>query len=208
MDGDAADLAGIVALKREYPFMLVLDEAHGAGVYGDNGAGLASELGFQSAVDVSVATLSKALGCVGGAVCASRTFCDAVVNLGRPYIFSTSVPPGVAGAAEAAVGVMRAEPDRQQRVRRLATHVRDALKAEGLEVPAGDSPVVPVILGEEAAALEAAERLLSEGILAPAIRPPTVARGSSRLRVTLSCEHTDAEVEQLIAAICQARHSR
>ena len=107
MDGDAADLAGLAELKQEFPFMLVLDEAHGEGVYGNGGAGLASELGLQNAVDVSIATLSKAVGCIGGAVCASRAFCEALINFGRAYIFSTSVPPFVAAAAEAAVGVMR-----------------------------------------------------------------------------------------------------
>jgi 8-amino-7-oxononanoate synthase len=205
MDGDAADLAGMAALKREHPFLLVVDEAHGAGVYGDGGAGLASELGLQEAVDVSIATLSKAVGCVGGAVCASRAFCDALVNFGRAYIFSTSIPPFIAAAAQAAVAVMRDEPHRQQRVRRLATYVRDALKAEGLQIPAGDSPIIPIVLGEGTLALEAAQRLLSEGILVPAIRPPTVPRGGSRLRVTLSSEHTDAEVEELLGAIRKVR---
>jgi 8-amino-7-oxononanoate synthase len=205
MDGDAADLAGLAEVKRQYALILVLDEAHGAGVYGTNGAGLASELGLQQIVDVSIATLSKAIGCVGGAVCASRSFCDAIVNLGRAYVFSTSLPPFVAAAAEAAVGVMRDEPQRQSRVRQLATQVREAFKSDGLQIPSGDSPIIPVILGGQVVALDASQRLLSEGILVPAIRPPTVPRGSSRLRVTLSCEHTDAEVEQLLTAIRRAR---
>jgi 8-amino-7-oxononanoate synthase len=205
MDGDAADLAGLAALKREHPFMLVLDEAHAAGVYGTDGAGLASELGLQHAVDVSVATMSKAMGCVGGAVCGSRALCDALVNLGRAYLFSTSIPPFVAAAAEAAVGVMRDEPQRQGRVRQSAARVRAMLGKDGLEIPAGDSPIIPVILGEEVLALDVAQRLLSAGILVPAIRPPTVPRGSSRLRVTLSSEHTDAELEQLLAALRQVR---
>jgi 7-keto-8-aminopelargonate synthetase-like enzyme len=205
MDGDAADLAGLAELKREHPFMLVLDEAHAAGVYGKGGAGLASELDLQHAVDVSVATMSKAMGCVGGAVCGSRAFCDALVNLGRAYLFSTSIPPFVAAAAEAAVGVMRDEPQRQQRVRQSAARVRAVLGNDGLEIPPGDSPIVPVILGEEVLALEAAQRLLSAGILVPAIRPPTVPRGGSRLRVTLSSEHTDAELDRLLEALRQVR---
>jgi 8-amino-7-oxononanoate synthase len=201
MDGDAADLAGLVALKREHPFLLVLDEAHAAGVYGDAGAGLASELGVQRDVDVSIATLSKAIGCVGGAVCASRAFCEALVNLGRAYIFSTSVPPFVAAAAEAALGVMRDEPQRQARVRALAMRVRGGLAESGLRIPPGDSPIIPVIFGEEVTALDASQRLMNAGLLVPAIRPPTVPRGSSRLRVTLSCEHTDGEVEQLLGEL-------
>ena len=201
MDGDAADLRGLAALKREHPFLLVLDEAHAAGVYGEGGAGLASELGVQDAVDVSVATLSKAIGSVGGVVCASRVFCDALVNFGRAYIFSTSVPPFVAAAAEAALGVMRHEPGRQTRVRQLARHVRAKLSGAGLDIAPGDSPILPIILGEEAKTLEAAEQLIARGLLVLGVRPPTVPRGSSRLRVTLSSEHTDEEVERLMDAL-------
>jgi 8-amino-7-oxononanoate synthase len=201
MDGDAADLAGLAALKRERPFVLVLDEAHAAGVYGENGGGLAAEMGLQSVVDVSIATLSKAIGCLGGAVCGSRAFCVALVNFGRAYIYSTSVPAIIPAAAEAAIGVMRDEPQRQARVRHLARHVREELNKSGLEIPVGDSPIVPVILGDERAALKAAERLAAAGLLALGIRPPTVPRGSSRLRITLSCEHTDDEVARLVAAL-------
>jgi 8-amino-7-oxononanoate synthase len=196
MDGDAAPLAGLAELKRSHPFVLLLDEAHGSGVYGPNGSGLAAETGLTATVDVFVVTLSKALGAVGGAVCASRNFCDALENFGRAYIYSTAVPPGVAAACEAAIGVMRDEPDRQRRVRELASRVRAALRL------GGDCPIVPVILGVEAEAIEAAERLRREGLLVLPVRPPTVPRGSSRLRVTLSCEHSDGEVDRLIELLC------
>jgi 8-amino-7-oxononanoate synthase len=201
MDGDAADLAGLAALKREHPFMLLVDEAHAAGVYGRDGAGLASEMRLQDSIDVSIATLSKAIGSVGGVVCASRTFCDALLNFGRAYIFSTSVPPFVAAAAEAAIGVMRDEPARQQRVRRLAQWVRSDLSASGFQISAGDSPIIPIILGDEGPTLEAAEHLMLAGLMILGVRPPTVPRGSSRLRVTLSSEHTDDEVGQLICEL-------
>jgi 8-amino-7-oxononanoate synthase len=203
MDGDAADLRGLAELKCAHPFALVLDEAHAAGAYGPAGAGLAAELGLQASVDVSVATLSKALGSAGGAVCASGTFCDALVNFGRAYMFSTSVPPAVAAAAEAALGVLRDEPARQARVRDLARRVRAELSGSRLEIPPGDSPIVPVILGDAPAALAASARLRDAGLLVPAVRPPTVPRNGSRLRVTLSSEHTDAEVAQLVDALKQ-----
>lgn len=201
MDGDAADLPGLVALKRERPFVLVLDEAHAAGVYGPAGAGLAAEVGLQGEVDVSIATLSKALGCVGGVVCASQLFCEALVNFGRAYVFSTSVPPGAAAAAEAALGVLRDEPARQARVRDLARRVRAELASRGFQIPPGDAPIVPVILGDATRALAAAEQLRAVGMLVPAVRPPTVPCNGSRLRVTLSCEHTDDEVEVLVEAL-------
>jgi 8-amino-7-oxononanoate synthase len=198
MDGDAADLAGFAELKARRPFILLLDEAHATGVYGAAGAGYAAELNLQHHVDVSIVTLSKALGCVGGAVCASKNFCAALVNYGRAFIYSTSVPPFVAAAASAAIEVLQHEPQRQARVRRLAQHVRQAAADMGFAIPRGDSPIVPIILGEEERALQASWRLSEACLLVPAVRPPTVAKGSSRLRVTLSCDHTDQEVQHLL----------
>ena len=201
MDGDAADLPGIAKLKLKHPFLLLLDEAHGSGVYGPAGAGYAAELGLGSIVDVSIVTLSKAIGVVGGAVCASEKFCDAVVNFGRPYIYSTNLPPAAAAAAEAAIEVMRDEPERQQRVRALATDVRHRLRQIGFEIADGDSPIIPVLLGDETEAMRAAGRLLEGGFLVVAIRPPTVARGTSRLRITLSSEHRQEEVGGLLRVL-------
>src|SRR5262249_33536765 len=137
MDGDAADLPGIVALKKEFSFLLLLDEAHGSGVYGPNGAGYAAELGLSDAVDLTVVTLSKAIGCAGGAICAGSELCEAVVNFARPYIFSTAIPPAIPAAVCAGIQVMRDEPQRQQRLRALARTVRQAL-----QLPAGDSPII------------------------------------------------------------------
>jgi 8-amino-7-oxononanoate synthase len=198
MDGDATDLAGLAGLKARHPFVLLLDEAHGSGVYGTSGAGYASELGLQASVDVTVLTLSKSLGAFGGAVCGSANFCAALVNYGRAFIYSTAIPPMIAAAAEEAIGIMRDEPDGQRRVRELARRVRGTVAGLGLTLPPGDSPIVPIIVGEEARALEASRRLLNERFLVPAVRPPTVPRGASRLRVTLSCDHTDAEVRNLL----------
>jgi 8-amino-7-oxononanoate synthase len=198
MDGDAADLAGVARIKQDHRFLLLLDEAHGSGVYGPAGSGYAAEQGLQSIVDLTVVTLSKAIGVSGGAICASQALCDEVVNFGRSYVYSTSVPPAVAAAAEAALGVLRDEPQRQQRLRALSAEVRLCLIQMGFKLPPGDSPIIPVILGGETESLAAAERLRAAGLLVVAIRPPTVPRGSSRLRITLSCEHTPEEVERLL----------
>jgi 8-amino-7-oxononanoate synthase len=201
MDGDAADLAGLARLKESCPFVLLLDEAHASGVYGPAGAGYAAEAGLASAVDISVVTLSKALGGCGGAVCGSAEFCDALVNFGRAYVYSTSLAPSAAAAASAAVAVMREEPHQQQRLRDLARRVRAELARSGVAMPPGDSPIIPVILGAEDRAVAAADRLLGRGILVGAIRPPAVARGTSRLRITLSSAHTDEEIELLLSAV-------
>ena len=199
MDGDAAPLAGFADLKARHNFVLLLDEAHGSGVFGTNGSGYANESGFAGIVDVFVVTLSKSLGGIGGAVCASKRFCDSVVNFGRAYVYSTSVPPAAAAACEAAIAVMSEEPQRQRRVRELARRVRQELSA------AGECPIVPIVLGEEQAALAAAEELRAKGMLVLAVRPPTVPKGTSRLRVTLSCDHSDDEVDALIRALRRVR---
>ena len=205
MDGDAAALQQIVDLKQEHPFILLLDEAHAAGIYGPHGSGYAAELGLRDAVDISIVTLSKALGGIGGAICGSKRWCDTVINFGRAYLFSTSLPPAVAAAASAAIGVLRSEPWRQARVRALSIQVREKLRAGGVRIPDGDSPIIPIILGTEEAALQASKFLQERGLLVVAIRPPTVPRGSSRLRVTLSCEHTELEIDQLVQlfALCR-----
>jgi 8-amino-7-oxononanoate synthase len=201
MDGDAADLRGLAELKRRRPFVLLLDEAHGSGVYGLAGAGLAAEMGLARIADVTVVTLSKALGCAGGAVCASAAFCEALVNFGRAFVYSTAVAPASAAGAAAAIDVLRDEPQRQERLRALAARVRDRIREAGRDVPAGDSPIIPILLGSEEAALAAASRMRNAGLWVVAIRPPTVPRGTSRLRVTLSSQHTDDEVEQLLASV-------
>ncbi len=203
MDGDACDLRGLAALKQRRDFLLLLDEAHGAGVYGKNGSGYANELGLPATADVVIATLSKAAGVVGGAVCGSTAFGQAVINHGRAYIYSTAIPAAVAAGAAASIAVMRDEPQRQARVRSLARRVRDELSRQGVNLPPGDSPIVPVIVGTESAALGAAVLLRDEGLMVIAVRPPTVPRGSSRLRVTLSCDHSDEEVEKLIRLLSE-----
>ena len=201
MDGDAANLAGLAELRDRHGFLLLLDEAHAAGVYGPGGAGLAADLGLSAAVDLSIVTLSKAVGVVGGAVCGSADWVEAVVNFGRPYVFSTALPAAVAAAITVSLGVMADEPHRQARVRALSHRVRTQLSAAGLHLPPGDSPIIPVLLGTEAAAVAAADGLRAAGLLVAAIRPPTVARGTSRLRVTLSSEHTDDEIGRLVDAV-------
>ncbi len=201
MDGDAADLAGLAELKAKYPFVLVLDEAHGSGVYGPGGTGYSAECGLGQLVDVTIVTLSKALGLIGGAVCGSQGFCEALVNCGRAYMYSTSPPAMVAAAAMAAIEVLGAEPDRQSRVRELARRVRGRLGGKVMAGSLADCPIIPIILKTEQGAMSASEQMRERGMLLVAIRPPTVARGSSRLRVTVSSEHTDQEIESLVESL-------
>ncbi|MBV8779847.1 MAG: 8-amino-7-oxononanoate synthase [Phycisphaerae bacterium] len=201
MDGDAADLAGLAAIRENHDFALLLDEAHGSGVYGDSGAGLAAAMNLSNLVDVHICTFSKAAGLVGGAVCASKAFCDGVVNFGRAYIFSTAIPPLLATQIERSIELMRREPWRQKRLMELAHRVRNHLAGAGWPLLPGDSPIIPLVVENENRALALAERLKSEGILTVAIRPPTVAPNSSRIRVTISSDHTDAQIDGLLSAL-------
>jgi 8-amino-7-oxononanoate synthase len=185
MDGDAADLDALVAVAARHRALLVLDEAH---------AVLGPTLGAPPDVDIlRVGTLSKTLGSLGGFVAGPARYVELVVNTARPYIFTTAPTPADAAAALAALQILRS-PEGDRLVGRLRALV-DRLR------PGHPSPIVPFLCGDEARALAAAAALLDHGLLVPAIRPPTVAPGTSRLRVTLSAAHTDAQVEQLEHAL-------
>ena len=206
MDGDSPELESLAALKERYGFALLLDEAHASGVYGPEGAGLIAEKGLHSLPDVTIVTLSKGIGLCGGAVCGTAQFCEALVNFGRAMIFSTSVPPMIPAGVEAALTVMRTEPERQLRLRGMAAAARRRLRAAGYEVAQSDCPIIPIILGSEESALRASAKLREAGLLAAPIRPPAVPRGTSRLRITLSCEHSEEDVESLLRGLESLRN--
>jgi len=201
MDGDVAPIADLVALRRRHGFLLVLDEAHALLVLGERGAGAAEAAGVEDEVDVRVGTLGKAIGAHGGFLAAGAAVREHVLNTGRSFIYSTSSPVPVVAGARAALEVFRAEPAIRER---LGAHLRSLGAALGVEP---ESAIFKVVLGEEARALHAARDLLDRGLYVPAIRPPTVAPGSCRLRVTLSAAHTEDEVDRLIAALARIPHS-
>ena len=184
MDGDVAPVAALAEVCARHGALLVLDEAH---------AVLGPDPDLDGVDALRVGTLSKTLGSLGGFVAGPATLCDLVVNRARSYIFTTASTPADAAAALAAVGVVRSAEGDQLRAR-LAAHVA-ALR------PGHPSPIVPVVLGDEQVTLDAAASLLAEGMLVPAIRPPTVPAGTSRLRVALSASHTDAQITALRDAL-------
>jgi len=195
MDGDAAPVDELVSLCARHGALLVLDEAH---------AVLGPTVPAPSTAPiVRVGTLSKTLGSLGGFVAASRDVVDLLVNRARPYIFSTASSPADAGAALAALGVLRSD-EGAVLVTRLADLVERAVDA-GLAAADHPSPIIPVVLGSETRALEASAALLAEGFWVPAIRPPTVPAGTSRLRVTLSAGHRDEDAERLFDALVRLR---
>jgi 8-amino-7-oxononanoate synthase len=195
MDGDLAPLAGLAELKERHGAWLVVDEAHATLILGERGGGAVERAGVGDAVDVHVGTLSKAFGCQGGFAACSRDVRTWLLNEGRPYVFSTALPLPVVAAARAALRVRRDEPGIVARLDRYVETLRRATGRDGV------APIVPVVLGTEERALAAFERLLEEGLFVPAIRPPTVPPGTSRLRVTLSAAHEPEDVETLVRGL-------
>jgi len=197
MDGDRAPLREIVELKKNFGAQLFLDEAHAVGVIGRNGRGLAAEEHLSPEVDVQMGTLSKALGVSGGYVCGSRNMIEWLINRARSFIFSTAPPPALATAANAAVDFLSSNKGekRRQRLWRNIDILAEELSVRPL------SAIVPWIIGDEQAALAAARNLQDEGFFVPAIRYPTVAKGSARLRVTVSAAHEEVQLRSLGAAI-------
>ena len=193
MDGDEAPVQALAECCARHGALLVLDDAHAV-------LGPATDLASIDGLDVlHVLTLSKALGSLGGAVTGSQDAVDLVVNRARPFIFTTALSPADAAAALAAVDVVRS-PEGDALAARLRCHV-DRVR------PGHPSPIIPVVLGDEQAALDAADALLAQGLLVPAIRPPTVAPGTSRLRIALSAAHTDDQISALLAALRPLRTS-
>lgn len=184
MDGDVAPMAGLVERCRRHGALLVLDEAHSV---------LDPEPALEGVEVLRVGTLSKTLGSLGGFVASSRSNCELLVNRARPYIFTTAPTPGDTAAARAALEIARS-PEGAALRHRLRAHI-DRLRA------GHPSPIIPIVLGREAEAMAAADGLLERGLLVPAIRPPTVAPGTSRLRVALSAGHTEQQVTHLLAAL-------
>ncbi|CAG9461385.1 unnamed protein product [Pedinophyceae sp. YPF-701] len=195
MDGDFADLRGLARLRRKHGFMLLLDEAHATLVCGERGGGAAEMMGVERDVDVHVGTLSKAFGSQGGFVACSAALKTWIANRGRAFVYSTALPLPAVVAAAAALQASKEEPWRRTHVWSLARHVGGVLGVRA------DSPIIAVVVGDEKKAMALSARLLAQGMYVPAIRPPTVPAGTSRLRISLSAAHTTSQVDALLAAI-------
>ena len=199
MDGDLAPLTEMVALKHQYGAWLMVDEAHGTGMFGKHRRGRVDQLQLGAQVEIQMGTLGKALGASGGFICGSAALKELLINRARTFIFSTSPCPAAAAAATAALQILTSDQG-AERAKRLWQRVREL--SEGLRLsPAAASPIIPLIVGSPEAALRSASQLEAEGMLVPAIRYPTVPRDQARLRLTLSSEHTSEQVGQLVRAI-------
>ena len=200
MDGDAAPLPEMVALKEKYGAWLMVDEAHATGVCGKNGRGLSDEAGVGQHVEIQMGTLGKALGASGGFICGSRALIDLLVNRARSFIFSTAPVPAAAAAAIAAIHFVQSDKGEARR-RTLSARVGELQSAIGNRQSKIPGAIIPILIGDERKTVEAAAALRDQGIFIPAIRHPTVARGKARLRVTLTAAHTTEEVSRLAGTL-------
>ena len=203
MDGDFALLRDLVELKEKHGAWLMVDEAHATGLYGEKRRGLAEEFGVAGQIEVQMGTLGKALGSAGGYICGSRTLIDYLVNRARSFIFSTAPVPAAVAAATAAVQLIQSDEGELRRNQLWARvdQVKNGLIAAGFVLPPVRSAIIPLVIGDEAKAVEAAAVLREQGVLIPAVRYPTVARGQARLRLTVSAAHAAADAARLVAVL-------
>jgi 8-amino-7-oxononanoate synthase len=200
MDGDHAPLREMVGLKDKYGAWLMVDEAHATGLYGAHRRGLAEEFGVSDRIEVQMGTLGKALGASGGYICGSRALIDYLINRARTFIFSTAPVPAAAAAATAGIRFVESSAGEERR-NKLWQHVSVLSSTLNPQPSTLRSAIIPILIGEESKAVEAATALREQGIFIPAIRYPTVARSQARLRLTLSAAHTDADLAQLLTAL-------
>ena len=196
MDGSIADLSSLCDIAEELEALVVVDEAHGTGVFGEHGRGVCELQDVEHRVAVRIGTLSKAIGGLGGFVAGPTVLCDWLWNRARSQFFSTALPPAVCAAAAVAIQVIHEEPDRRMRLVSRCRFLRTMLRQFGLNVlPAPDnSPIVGVLIGSDEHAVAASAQMLDAGVFTPAVRPPTVPSGTARLRFSLTSEHTEAQL--------------
>ncbi|VAX41038.1 8-amino-7-oxononanoate synthase [hydrothermal vent metagenome] len=199
MDGDAPPLVELHNFASRYNATLLLDEAHATGLFGKQGRGMAELAGIESPHVIRIGTLSKAIGCMGGFVVGSQLLIDWLWNRSRSQIFSTALPPSICAAACSAIDMIEKEPSRRTNVLSLAKYLRAQLiDAKWQTIPSGIAPIIPIILDDPQRAINLSHQLQEEGFFIPAIRPPTVPQGTSRLRISLSAMHTKEDVTRLI----------
>lgn len=205
MDGDMAPLPEMACLARDHGAALMVDDAHGFGWLGETGAGVCEHFGLgQDEVPILMGTLGKALGCFGAFVAGSEELVEYLIQFCRPYVFTTALPPAVAAATCAALDVIRDEPERRRNLVRLISHFRAAAKERNIPIMDSHTPIQPLVIGGESRTMAIAAFLKERGIWVGAIRPPTVPEASSRLRISINAEHSEAEINYLLDSVAEA----
>jgi len=196
MDGDYPDLKALVALKKRFPFILILDEAHGTGVFGPNGGGLAEEMGVLPEIDILVGTLGKSLASMGAYVLANHgSIIDFLTNKAGEYIYSTFLSPSQTGAALEAIKLIKNYGKQRENLRNLSKYLRNAINPSGKIF---ESPIIPILVGDPEETISLQNVLLEKGILVGAVRPPTVPANTSRLRLSLNSETNKSLVDEAL----------
>ncbi len=203
MDGDVAPLTALVEIKHRFEATLLIDEAHATGVFGPSGRGVAEHLGVEEHIDAVVGTLSKALGAMGGFVAGPASLIETLRNRGRPYIYTTAPPPAICVAAGKALDIVETQPHRRRKLLAQAERFRQQLVEAGLDTRDSASQIIPILVGEAAEALRISRQLTDEGFYIPAIRPPTVPPGTSRLRISLCSGYDPQQMDRLAATLAR-----
>jgi len=201
MDGDVAPLKGLVELKEKYDAILMVDEAHSSGVYGEGGKGLIHQLGIEQQVDVQMGTFSKALGSFGAYVTGKQWMIDYFVNKMRSFIFTTALPPAVLGSILAAIPIVQQETMRRKQLHENSRYFRKRLDELGFDIGTSVTQIVPVVIGSNALTVRFSQRLEERGIAAVAIRPPTVPEGTARIRFSITAMFTKDELDYTIEQV-------
>jgi 8-amino-7-oxononanoate synthase len=205
MDGDLAPLPELARIAAAHNAWLMVDDAHGLGVLGANGGGSLEHFDLDAnRVPILMGTLGKALGTAGAFVAGSEALIETLIQSARTYVYTTAMPAALAEATRASLRIVQKETGRRERLAALTARFREGAVQIGLRLAESVTPIQPILVGDSAKAVELSERLLAQGILVPAIRPPTVPEGTARLRVTLSAAHTEAQVERLLEALEKA----
>ena len=206
MDGDQAAIANLDEIARQHKSVLFIDDAHGLGVLGPQGRGSYAAAGLApSGHRLMLGTLGKALGSFGAFIAGDRIYIEQLKQLARTYTYTTALPPAVAATSRAALEVIQSEPWRQEQLHQNIRYFRQGATDIGLQLMHSETPIQPLILGEEQSAIDASHLLESMGIWVSAIRPPTVPAGTSRLRITLTAEHKQEHIDQLLAGLDKIR---
>jgi glycine C-acetyltransferase len=198
MDGDIAPLPDLVEVAERRGAIMMVDDAHASGVLGEGGAGTVDHFGLHGRVDIQVGTLSKAIGVLGGFIAGPSHLIEWLQNRGRPYLFSTSAPPAVTAACLAALDVIRDEPDRLTRLWSNTATLKEGLRGLGFGTGDSQTPITPVIIGDEAKTQAFAVRLFEEGVFCPAIVFPTVGKGKARVRTIVTADHTETDLAEAL----------
>jgi len=201
MDGDLAPLPDIVRIAKEYNAMVMVDEAHGTGVFGENGRGVVEYFNLDNEVDVVMGTLSKAIGSLGGYVCGDDDLISYLRNKARPFMYTTALPPAVCAASIASINLIQEDPSLREALWNNVRCIKERLESLGIDMISSQSQIIPLLIGDTQKAVDISKLLYERGILIPAIRPPTVPANSSRLRMTVMSSHTQADLESLFNSL-------